>query len=101
MFWKARTSTVHPDAAWKLQNQGPKDNPVYRFVNFQKKGRLIEVYESQGAAAAESVIRDEMQCYLYDHGKGKLVTKIEYIRWKYSKVTEPIYVYHSLCCSTN
>lgn len=88
MFWKLGKSRVDPDSAWKLQNQEQQDNPVYRYVNLQKEGRLIEVYNQHGPAAVETVVRHELESFLYDGGKGKTVTKIEFIKWKYRCLTK-------------
>jgi len=81
-------SRVDPESAWKLQNQEQKENPTYRFVNLQKQGRLVEVYNKHGPGACEAMIRHELQSFLYDGGKGKVITKIEYIKWKLSNLTK-------------
>ena len=87
MFWKLKKSHVDPDSAWKRQNQEQHDNPVYRYVNLQKQGRLVEVYQQHGAAAVETVVRQELQSFVYDAGRGRIVTNIEYLKWKYCDKT--------------
>ena len=79
---------MDPDSAWKLQNQEQKENPVYRFVNLQKQGRLVEVYQNEGPSATEAVIRCELQPFLYDYGRGREITKVEYAKWKLSSMTK-------------
>ena len=88
MFWKSTKGRIDPESAWKLQNQEQKENATYRFINLQKQGRLVEVYTQQGPAACEAVIRSELQSFLYDSGKGKVITKTEYVKWKFGNLTK-------------
>lgn len=85
MFLKNQPQ-VDPDSAWKLQNEAQKKNPIYAFVNLQKQGKLIEVYDRDGPAAAEALIRNELQSFLYSGGKGQVITKLEYVKWKFRKM---------------
>ena len=82
MFWKARRNRPDPDSAWKLQNEEQKENRLYRYINLQKEGRLVEVYEKEGLEALERVVRLELTSFLYSAGHGKTVTKIEYVKWR-------------------
>jgi hypothetical protein len=86
MFLKKKTQ-VDPDSAWKLQNEEQKNNPIYTFVNLQQQGKLIEVYDREGPAATETLIRHELQSFLYNGGKGQVITKLEYVKWKFRKMT--------------
>ena len=79
MFWKKKQD---PDSAWKLQNKEQKENPCYRFINLQKEGTLVDVFEQQGPLALEKMIQKDLEPFLYNSGKGSLLTKIEQIRWR-------------------
>lgn len=71
-----------PDSAWKLQNKEQKENPVYKYINLQQQGRLVDVYRESGEEGVERLIHGEMRRFLYNDGNGKVVSKVEYIRWK-------------------
>jgi hypothetical protein len=80
MFWKR--GNVDVDAAWKQQNREQHDNPLYRYINLDKGGRLVEVYVERGAEACEHLIATELEPFLYNAGKGRIVHKIDYLRWR-------------------
>ena len=96
VFW--RKKKADPDSAWKLQNKEQKQNPLYKYINLQKGGRLVDVYVDQGEHGLEKVIREEIEPFLYNGGKGKRVSKVEMIRWKNKQnakmmVSEKLYMY--------
>ena len=68
--------------AWKQQNKAVEENPMYKYVNLDKGGRLIDAYIEGGAKEVRKIILEEMQSYLYNGGKGKTMTKVECIRWQ-------------------
>jgi len=81
-FWRSKKGRVDPDKAWQRQNDEQQHNVLYRYVNLQRQGRLVEVYNTCGLEALKAVIRDELGAFLYNDGKGKVVTKAEIISWK-------------------
>ena len=76
------SSTIDPDREWKQQNQEQRENLLYRYVNLQKGGELVRVYEQYGQKELEDFIRKEIQPLLYNEGKGKVIEKADYVRWK-------------------
>jgi len=72
-----RKSGVDPDHAWRRQNNEQQHNVLYKYINLQRQGRLIDVYNRQGLEVLNAVIRDELGVFLYNDGKGKLVSTVE------------------------
>ncbi len=71
-----------PDSLWKQQNREQKENLLYRYVNLQKGGELVRIYETYGQKELEDFIRKEIQPLLYNEGKGKIIEKADFVRWK-------------------
>lgn len=80
MFWKKKKEDS--DSAWKLQNKEQKENPCYRFINLQKEGILVQVFEQEGHHALEKLLQKELEPCLYNGGQGGTISKIDHIRWK-------------------
>ena len=76
---------------WKKQNKQQEANPLYKYVNLQKEGRLIDVYMEEGPEAVEALIRDELEPFLYNQGRGQLINKVNFIKWK-NRVTAKLEV---------
>jgi len=74
-----RKSRVDPDHAWQHQNNEQHHNVLYKYINLQRQGRLIDVYNGQGLDALNAIIRDELGVFLYNDGKGKLVGEAQSI----------------------
>ena len=81
-FWRWRRSRVDPDNAWQRQNNEQQHNVLYKYINLQRQGRLVEVYGRDGLEALNAVIRDELGAFLYNDGEGKVVSKAEISGWK-------------------
>ena len=75
-------SSSDPDGLWKQQNREQKENLLYRYVNLQKGGELVRIYETYGQKELEDFIRKEIQPLLYNEGKGKIIEKADFVRWK-------------------
>ena len=62
---------------WVLQHEDPDKYPLYNYVNVTKKGKLFEIYMKEGPdggeEAVEKVIREEIEPFLYNQGKGQLI----------------------------
>ncbi|XP_046544515.1 transient receptor potential cation channel subfamily V member 5-like [Haliotis rubra] len=70
-----------PDSAWRQQNKEIEENSVYSFINFKKGGTLIDAYNEGGPERVEELARREIEPYLYNGGKGAVISKLEYIKW--------------------
>lgn len=46
-------------------------------------GLLLETYTKGGMMAAEKLIREEFVAYTYNGGKGRVINRAEYLRWKF------------------
>ena len=80
MFWKKNKEDAQ--SAWKVQNEEQNSNPCYRFINLQKGGLLVEVFEHQGPQALEETLQRKLEQCLYNHGAGGIIKKVDHIRWK-------------------
>ena len=73
------------DAAneWRRQNAAFDTNPMYQLVYFAGKGRLVEAYEQRNNDAEfREEIRKTVPEFLYNGGKGKLITRVEFARFR-------------------
>ena len=59
------------------------DCPLYRLANFKKGGLLIEAFTKGGSKAVEKMIKTQLSGFMYNKGRGELITRTEYLRWKY------------------
>ena len=73
---------VDKDVNFLFQTRELVDNPLYQYVNGQKGGRLMDLYIEERTAAVEQVIQNEIGAFLYNNGKGGLIRKIDFVRWK-------------------
>ncbi|XP_052231546.1 transient receptor potential cation channel subfamily V member 5-like isoform X2 [Dreissena polymorpha] len=73
------------DSAWQEQNKEMERNPLYKFADLSRGGKLINAYRKGGVVAVQEIARKEIAPYLYNGGKGAHVTKLEYIKWYRSK----------------
>ena len=73
--------SVDPDSQWKLQNKEMAENPMYKFADLARCGRLLRDYEDHGPDRVKEVARTEMVDYLYNGGKGGFITQLDYLRW--------------------
>lgn len=46
-------------------------------------GLLLETYARGGMVAAEKLIREQFAAYMYLGGKGRVINRAEYLRWKF------------------
>ena len=67
---------MDPDHAWQRQNDEQQDNVLYEYVNLQRQGRLIDVYNSRGLDALNALVVDELGAFLYNDGNGELVGEV-------------------------
>ncbi|KOB77609.1 Transient receptor potential cation channel subfamily V member 6, partial [Operophtera brumata] len=47
------------------------------------RGLLLETYTRGGMVAAERLIREEFVGYMYAGGRGRVINRAEYLRWKF------------------
>lgn len=53
-----------------------------------KGGDLIEAMQTGGQKAVESLIREQFGVFMYNAGRGQIINRAEYLRWKYKDNTE-------------
>ncbi|KAF7280410.1 hypothetical protein GWI33_006076 [Rhynchophorus ferrugineus] len=66
---------------------------LYRLANYKKGGELIDAYNVGGQAECEKLIREQFGQLMYQEGKGQIINRSEYLRWKfrdYDQVILPI-----------
>ncbi|XP_054273420.1 transient receptor potential cation channel subfamily V member 6 [Macrosteles quadrilineatus] len=59
---------------------------LYRLANYKKGGELIDAYNVGGSAEVERLIKDQFGILLYNDGKGQMVNRAEYLRWKFRDI---------------
>ncbi|XP_053618451.1 uncharacterized protein iav isoform X2 [Plodia interpunctella] len=56
---------------------------LYKLADYKKGGLLLETYAKGGMMAAEKLIREEFAAYMYSGGRGRVINRAEYLRWKF------------------
>ncbi|CAG9772874.1 unnamed protein product [Ceutorhynchus assimilis] len=56
---------------------------LYRLANYKKGGELIDAYNVGGQAECEKLMREQFGQLMYQDGKGQIINRAEYLRWKY------------------
>ncbi|XP_004925321.1 uncharacterized protein LOC101737437 isoform X1 [Bombyx mori] len=56
---------------------------LYKLADYKKGGLLLETYAKGGMTAAEKLMRDEFAAYMYGGGRGRVINRAEYLRWKF------------------
>ncbi|XP_075985609.1 transient receptor potential cation channel subfamily V iav [Anticarsia gemmatalis] len=56
---------------------------LYKLADYKKGGLLLETYTKGGMMAAEKLIREEFAAYMYAGGRGRVINRAEYLRWKF------------------
>nr|XP_015838709.1 PREDICTED: uncharacterized protein LOC658747 isoform X2 [Tribolium castaneum] len=56
---------------------------LYKLANYKKGGELIDAYNQGGQAEVEKLIREQFGQLMYQEGKGQIINRSEYLRWKF------------------
>ncbi|XP_076249498.1 transient receptor potential cation channel subfamily V iav [Calliopsis andreniformis] len=63
---------------------------LYRLANYKKGGELIESYNLGGQAKVEKLIREQFGVLMYADGKGQVINRAEYLRWKFRDLEQVV-----------
>ncbi|XP_053594306.1 uncharacterized protein LOC103575567 [Microplitis demolitor] len=63
---------------------------LYRLANYKKGGELIEAYNRGGQFEVEQVIRGQFGILMYANGKGQIINRAEYLRWKFRDLEQVV-----------
>ncbi|CAG7720996.1 unnamed protein product [Allacma fusca] len=84
------------------QASNDDDCLLYKLAHFKKGGELVEAYNIGGAIEVEKLVREQFGILMYKDGKGQIISRTEYLRWKFrnqkhvvipveaSSVTDPL-----------
>nr|QEQ91636.1 inactive [Periplaneta americana] len=56
---------------------------LYRLANYKNGGELIDAYNLGGQAEVEKLIKEQFGVLMYADGKGQVINRAEYLRWKF------------------
>lgn len=79
---RRKSKLADPDRLWKLENAEIEENALYKYLNNQNGGKLIDCYTEAGEEAVEKMLSSEIEPFLYNGGKGKVLTKLEFVQWR-------------------
>lgn len=54
-----------------------------RLADYKKGGELINVYNNGGQDEAEKFIVEKLPGLMYNYGKGQVINRNDYLRWKF------------------
>ncbi|EFN84766.1 uncharacterized protein LOC105182976 [Harpegnathos saltator] len=63
---------------------------LYRLANYKKGGELIEAYNQGGQPEVERLIREQFGILMYADGKGQVINRAEYLRWKFRDLEQVV-----------
>uniref|UniRef100_A0A182SDK7 Ion transport domain-containing protein n=1 Tax=Anopheles maculatus TaxID=74869 RepID=A0A182SDK7_9DIPT len=52
-------------------------------ANYKRGGDLIDAFQIGGQKAVEQLIREQFGVFMYNKGRGQIINRAEYLRWKY------------------
>jgi hypothetical protein len=55
----------------------------FRLANYKNGGELIDAYNLGGQAEVEKLIQEQFGVLMYADGKGQVINRAEYLRWKF------------------
>ncbi|KAL7744973.1 hypothetical protein ACLKA6_007242 [Drosophila palustris] len=61
---------------------------LYKLADYKRGGDLIDAINTGGLIAVEQLIRDQFGVFMYNDGKGQVINRAEFLRWKYRDHTE-------------
>ncbi|XP_016948651.1 uncharacterized protein LOC108023571 [Drosophila biarmipes] len=61
---------------------------LYKLADYKRGGDLIDAINSGGLIAVEQLIREQFGVFMYNDGKGQVINRAEFLRWKYRDHTE-------------
>lgn len=56
---------------------------LYKMANYKSGGDLIDAFQVGGQKAVEQLIREQFGVFMYNSGRGQIINRAEYLRWKY------------------
>ncbi|XP_076546096.1 transient receptor potential cation channel subfamily V iav [Osmia lignaria lignaria] len=63
---------------------------LYRLANYKKSGELIDAYNQGGQPEVEKLIREQFGVLMYADGKGQVINRAEYLRWKFRDLEQVV-----------
>ncbi|XP_015185813.1 PREDICTED: uncharacterized protein LOC107071371 [Polistes dominula] len=63
---------------------------LYRLANYKKGGELIEAYNLGGQPEVEKLMREQFGILMYGDGKGQVINRAEYLRWKFRDLDQVV-----------
>ncbi len=56
---------------------------LYRLADYQRGGELVNFFQKEGVRSTEELLREQIPLLLYQQGQGRVVTRSDYLKWKY------------------
>ncbi|XP_071443343.1 transient receptor potential cation channel subfamily V member 5 [Hetaerina americana] len=72
------------------QASGQDNCLLYRLADYKNGGELLEAFATGGQHEVEKLIREQFGVFLYADGKGQVINRAEYLRWKFRSQTEVV-----------
>lgn len=71
---------------------------LYRLANYKNGGELIDAFNVGGQTEVEKLIKEQFGVLMYNDGKGQIINRAEYLRWKFrdTKQVSILFNYFSL-----
>ncbi|XP_034241411.1 transient receptor potential cation channel subfamily V member 6 [Thrips palmi] len=72
------------------QASNEDDCLLYRLANYKNGGELIDAYNVGGQVEVEKLIREQFGVLMYCDGKGQVINRAEYLRWKFRDLKQVV-----------
>lgn len=91
--WRSRAGQVNAGSILdRVISQASNEDQclLYRLANYKKGGELIEAYNLGGQPEVEKLMREQFGILMYGDGKGQVINRAEYLRWKFRDLDQVV-----------
>ena len=74
-------ANVHVDEEWKRQTRGKVENALYSLMDVKRGGEIVSLFKAGGVSRFQAALREGnmLKPFLYEGGRGKVVTKEDFL----------------------
>ncbi|XP_043488062.1 uncharacterized protein LOC122514992 [Polistes fuscatus] len=91
--WRSRAGQINAGSILdRVISQASNEDQclLYRLANYKKGGELIEAYNLGGQPEVEKLMREQFGILMYGDGKGQVINRAEYLRWKFRDLDQVV-----------
>lgn len=74
---------MHVNCTYVFMGRKSIENERYIFSQFHAGGDLFDAFQKGGQLSVEALVREQFGIFMYNNGKGQIINRAEFLRWKY------------------